>query len=125
MYLCQAIRNFEGTVFPMAGVIPADAVMGKKRNALGYVKAAVVCANLLSTKGQTLRGHEFHWSHLQVRPGFEKLKFAYRTTSRLDNQSKPDGILIENLLASYTHLHFAHMPEMANRLIGRLQSVSA
>ena len=120
MYLCDAIRNFQGEAFPMVEVIPAVAAMGKQHSTLGYIQAEIVQDNLLSKKGQTLRGHEFHWSHLEERPGFEKLTFAYRTGSRLGNKSKPDGIMIENLLASYAHLHFANTPSMVDRLISGL-----
>ena len=120
MYLCQAIRDFEGKSFPMVGVIPADAVMGKRRAALGYIEAEILQDNLLSRKGEKLRGHEFHWSYLEEKPGFEKLDFAYRLAGRSNGKIKSDGIMIENMLASYAHLHFANAPQIADRLIHSL-----
>lgn len=120
MYLCQTIRNFEGESFPMVGVIPADAVMGKQRAALGYIEAEILQDTLLGRKGEKLRGHEFHWSYLEAKPGFENLRFAYRIADRLGGKSKQDGILIENLLASYAHLHFANAPHLPTRLIEAL-----
>ncbi len=120
MYLCSAIRDFNGKPFAMVGAIPAQAIMGKKRSALGYVQAEVVKDNLLSRQGQTLRGHEFHWSYLEQQPGFEKLSFAYSVTSRLGQSKKPDGIIVENSLISYTHLHFSHAPDLVDRLMGQI-----
>ena len=58
-------------------------------------------------------------------PAFEKLNFAYRVNDRLGQKTKLDGIMIENMLASYAHLHFANAPALADRLVHRLQPVSA
>ncbi len=119
MYLCQNIRLADGAAFPMAGVVPADAVMAKRFQALGYVQVDVQADNLLSRKGEQLRGHEFHWSYLEPKPGYEQLRFAYTTSSRLGERQKQDGIMIENALASYAHLHFAHAPGLVRRFLSR------
>ncbi len=117
MYLCEGIRDAAGKTFPMAGVIPADAVMAGKLSALGYIQAEVVEDNVLSHKGQTLRGHEFHWSYLEGKEGFDKLLYAYTIRDRSGQRDKRDGIMIENMLASYAHLHFANAPELAKRIM--------
>ncbi len=117
MYLCEGIRDAAGKTFPMAGVIPADAVMAGKLSALGYIQAEVVENNALSRKGQILRGHEFHWSYLEGKAGFDNLRYAYTIQDRSGQRDKRDGIMIENMLASYTHLHFANAPELATRII--------
>lgn len=114
MYLLERLIDFEGNSYKMSGVLPGTAKMTEKRQDLGYVDVRSVNDNILCAKGEVFRGHTFHWSSLMDIP--EETTFAYEV-SRLDEEARPDGICKDNVLASYTHVHFAGSPHMAMRLL--------
>lgn len=113
MYLTQAIRDFSGRTYPMVGLIPAVAVMQSKREALGYVDLEVLEDNFITLKGEKIKGHEFHWSRLENVK--DDIKYLYQSNKR--DKQKKEGIKLGNVLASYTHIHFASFPEMAERFV--------
>lgn len=112
MYLSRAIIDREGNVSPMVGLIPAVVQMKERLSALGYREVAAVTDNLLLKRGEKARGHEFHYSTLTKMDNFTS---AYETSGRQGKQR--EGFVSENLLAGYTHLHFASNPAMAKRFI--------
>ena len=61
MYLAESMR-VNGVDHPMAGVLPVAVEMCARPQGLGYVEARVTTENPYHPKGQTLRGHEFHFS---------------------------------------------------------------
>lgn len=114
MYLTEAIRDFEGRSHEMIGLFPAKAVMRKPGLTLGY--RTVECSQrcMLGELGVMARGHEFHYSTL-VPNG----PLSYACTLA-DAQGKPrgqDGLISGNVLALYTHLHFASRPQIATTLV--------
>ncbi|MBE3587154.1 MAG: cobyrinate a,c-diamide synthase [Thermoanaerobacteraceae bacterium] len=115
MYLCRAIVDFEGREYPMAGLLPGICRMQRRRVALGYVKARVLTGNILAGVGEELRGHEFHYSSLEEMP--EGIPRAYLLYQEGDSRGKPDGYVMNNLLASYLHLHLASCPQAAERFL--------
>jgi len=113
MYLTKSITTFEEKTFSMVGLIDACAVMQKKREALGYVNLTVLKDNFLSAAGEELKGHEFHWSRLDnVSP-----ESIYLYSSSKRGTSKQEGFLYKNVLAAYTHIHFASQPKLAENFI--------
>lgn len=114
MYLCQSIQNFNGKIYPMVGILPARSRMMSKRMSLGYITINVLQDNLLSKIGETHRGHEFHWSDIEV---LGDVKYAYETVKRHGRDRKYDGFMVGNTLASYAHLHFASNLSLVESLI--------
>jgi cobyrinic acid a,c-diamide synthase len=113
MFLSRGITDFNGRYYPMAGIIPGETVMLKKRAGLGYVTALALKDNLLAAAGRRIRGHEFHYSVLQ---GLDQADHAY-LLEREGGESRPDGYYSGNLLASYLHIHFAGCPGEARGFI--------
>lgn len=114
MYLTEAIRDFEGRSHEMVGLFPAEAVMRKPGLTLGYRTLECSQRCMLGEPGVMVRGHEFHYSTL-VPNG--PLSYACTLT---DAQGKPrgqDGLISGNVLALYTHVHFAGRPEVAKALV--------
>ncbi|CAG7633950.1 cobyrinate a,c-diamide synthase [Paenibacillus allorhizosphaerae] len=110
MYLTEAIEDTRGRSFPMVGVIPGNVTMQPKLAALGYREVTGMEGNFLLGPGESARGHEFHYSTFQQ--GAER-PAAY--ISKGLRGTKPEGCLLHQLVAGYTHLHFASRPEMARR----------
>lgn len=110
MFLSRSIKDFSGREYPMAGIIPAETVMLKKRAALGYVTALALKDSILCPSGRRIRGHEFHYSVLQ---GLNPQDHAYLLEKEGEVEPRPDGYTCGSLLASYLHIHFAGCPEEA------------
>ena len=110
MFLSQGVTDFEGRRFAMAGIIPGETFMLKKRAALGYVTAEALGNNILAHAGSLIKGHEFHYSEL--RGGGSSLR-AYLLKKEGEGAPRPDGFAAGNLLASYMHIHFAGCPREA------------
>jgi cobyrinic acid a,c-diamide synthase len=113
MYLCDRIIDFEQRSYPMVGIFPTAAVMGK-RLILGYRQLTVLQNSVLFNAGDRVWGHEFHRSTLTKLPsspvydlqGYESnLVFAAEGWSRYQVQ------------AAYTHLHFGASPNIAHRFL--------
>lgn len=113
MYLTREIKTFAGEIFPMVGLLEARAAMQSKREALGYVNLTVLEDNFLSSAGDSLKGHEFHWSKLEDTAA--DLVYLYSASKR--GKSKQEGLKYKNVLAAYTHIHFASKPKLAERFI--------
>lgn len=114
MYLAEKIRDFNKNELPMAGVFKGSVNMGNRLQALGYVKIETIKDNILSKKGTKTRGHVFHWSYLDNLSS--KSAFAYRIEKNKDRIFY-DGLIRNNVLASYSHLHFASNINFAGNFI--------
>lgn len=112
MYLSSGIELLDGKRHAMAGILPFWTRMLPKRKALGYVEVTLARTTLLGTAGQTLRGHEFHYSELIEEPVATEAR-PYLVRKRRVAQTIQDGYQQGNLLASYLHLQFAAHPECA------------
>jgi cobyrinic acid a,c-diamide synthase len=115
MYLCEQIVDFSEQVFPMVGIFPTTAKMGK-RLTLGYRQATVLQDSPLAEKGDRLWGHEFHRSTLtQESPQPLYNLQGYSSQIAL----KSEGWQHHQVHASYTHLHFGARPELLMRFLER------
>ncbi|HEY7328444.1 MAG TPA: hypothetical protein VH592_12425, partial [Gemmataceae bacterium] len=115
MYLTQAIIDLDGREHRMVGLLPGRSLMSK-RLVLGYRQARAAGPSWLFACGETVRGHEFHYSHWESRP--TDLPPAYTLLpSSGAGESLSDGACVGNLLASYVHLNFWAKPEMAERFV--------
>ncbi len=137
MYLARRIIWGEQSA-EMAGVLPCDVEMTARPQGHGYVEAVVDGDNPFFPVGATLRGHEFHNSRL-ANVG-EGLSTAYGLTRGNGMGDGPDGglrgqdggrhgcrdgLVLQNVLASYTHLHAAGAPGWAAGLVERARQYSS
>jgi cobyrinic acid a,c-diamide synthase len=114
MYLTRAIRTVDGATFPMAGMIPADAVMHDQLQTLGYVEIETIAPSLLGPSGLRFRGHQFRYSTLEPNPG--GIEHAYAVRPKWGDEFT-EGYRSGNLLASYVHAHWASNPSAAAGLV--------
>jgi cobyrinic acid a,c-diamide synthase len=121
MYLTEAIVDFEQKRYPMVGLLPTEAQMGK-RLTLGYRSAIAQADSPIVQAGQTLRGHEFHRSSLSQLPN-PPLFQLHRSTqihgAAITGLPTAEGWYGGNLHASYLHLHWGAMPELPLRWLAR------
>jgi len=114
MFLAGAVTDFSGRRHDMAGIIPGETVMLKKRAALGYVTAVSLKDSILAPAGSRIKGHEFHYSFLQ---GMDPSNHAYLLKKEGEEGDRPDGYSSGNLIASYLHIHFAGCPGEADSFV--------
>ena len=116
MYLTRGIRDFEGTLFPMVGAVPALCRMEKKLQTVGYVEAESLFDSVLCPKGTVVRGHEFHFSSAQIDESALG-QCAWRIVRKRTGAASAGGFTQGSLTASYLHLHFAGCPELAENFV--------
>jgi cobyrinic acid a,c-diamide synthase len=95
---------FKGQEFQMAGVLPVVFGFGSKPHGHGYIVVETVGDNPFFAKGETLRGHEFHYTYMQSSVP-DELTFAFRVRRGIGFDGERDGLCRYNVLASYTHVH--------------------
>jgi cobyrinic acid a,c-diamide synthase len=117
MYLARSIA-WRGRTARMVGAIPGDAVMHERPVGRGYAHLRETAAMPwpgAAPAGGAVHGHEFHHSSLEnLAPG---VAFAYRVERGHGIDGAHDGVLVHNLLASYTHLRSAAGSGWAPRFV--------
>jgi cobyrinic acid a,c-diamide synthase len=95
---------FEGEEHDMVGALPVTFAFQKKPQGHGYVLLETVEDNPFYAVGDSIRGHEFHYTFMRS-PDSEDLSFAFRVVRGHGFDGQKDGICYRNVLASYTHVH--------------------
>jgi cobyrinic acid a,c-diamide synthase len=116
MYLCRSLQ-WQGQHYEMTGVIPADCVMHERPQGRGYVRLRETAAMPWAgpRPAGEIAAHEFHYSALENIT--EPLTFAYDVMRGAGVDGDHDGIVINNLLASYTHMRDTRQHHWARRFV--------
>jgi cobyrinic acid a,c-diamide synthase len=113
MFLTDSIQTTEGITYPMVGVIPGEIIMQNRLAALGYREIVGEEGNFLLEEGDAAKGHEFHYSTFH--PDSEEVPYAYQTKGMRGVQQ--EGYMQGNLVAGYTHIHFASCPRVVENWV--------
>jgi cobyrinic acid a,c-diamide synthase len=115
MYLGEKLQLKEGD-FNMTGVLPAVFGFSKRPQGHGYTIVQVEKENPYFPIGTKLLGHEFHYSSVNAWNGSDaNLTFSMeRGVGFLDGK---DGVCVNNVLATYTHIHALGTPGWAVALV--------
>jgi cobyrinic acid a,c-diamide synthase len=114
MYVCRELIDAAGNSFPMLDLLAARTIMQPRLAKLGYVVFRTNRDTILGPSGTEARGHQFHYSRLEP---LGPLTYAGELIR--EDERTPDGIVAENVLAGYAHLHFASNPEIPAFLVNR------
>jgi cobyrinic acid a,c-diamide synthase len=112
MYLGQSLSDMLGVHYPMVQALPLSSSMKDQRLHLGYRQVKSRCDSPIMTSGQTIRGHEFHWSVLETEPHEDNSLYNV-----IDQDNHLEGFHINNIWASYIHIHLASDPSLARRFV--------
>ena len=105
MYLAQSLQ-WRGQSCSMVGALPGEVNMHEKPVGRGYVHLqASDHMPWEALRGNCVRGHEFHYSSLDGLPADTRYAWQVQRGHGVNGQS--DGIVLGNLLASYSHLRNA------------------
>ncbi|KOO54644.1 cobyrinic acid a,c-diamide synthase, partial [Edwardsiella ictaluri] len=113
MYLGSTLEDADGEIHPMANIIPGHSKMGRRLTRFGYCEAQARQPTLLADRGETLRGHEFHYADFS--PQTPALLACRKVRDGVTTQTWDGGWQVGSAFASYLHLHFAQRPQMLNR----------
>ena len=123
MYLARSI-SWKDQRAQMVGAIPGDVVMHARPVGRGYVRVEETGEFPWQDEASEpmLRlGHEFHHSSLQnLDPA---VQFAYRVQRGHGIDGLHDGVMVNNLLASYTHLRHTGGNDWPRRFIAFVRRV--
>ncbi len=106
MYLSRSINGKD-----MCNVFNYPSKMTKNVQALSYVISETQKDNVILKKGDIFRGHEFHYSKIDI--GNSKPDFAFKIIRGTGILGSNDGLLAKNTVASYVHTHVAACPQFA------------
>jgi cobyrinic acid a,c-diamide synthase len=127
MYLARSIR-WNGRAAQMVGAIPGDVVMRERPVGRGYVRLAETADHLwplgsMAAPSQPrILGHEFHHSELvDADPG---LRYAYAVQRGHGVDGVRDGVIVDNLLASYCHLRGSGGNDWPRRFVAFVRQVA-
>ncbi len=110
LYLCTELDGHE-----MCGVLPARARM-TDRLTLGYREAVAATATPWLDAGERVRGHEFHYTHVEpARDVGDEWPAAWTLSAR--GVERTEGYARGGVQASYLHVHWAAFPRLAARLV--------
>lgn len=113
MYLGSTLTDADGEVHEMVGIIPGHSRMGTRLTRFGYCEAQAREDTLLAAAGETLRGHEFHYSDFT--PQHEAMLDCHKTRDGEILKRWQGGWQAGSAFASYLHLHFGQRPTLLNR----------
>jgi cobyrinic acid a,c-diamide synthase len=115
MYLCRTVRTLDGYDHELAGLLPGDAQVCDRLQALGYAEVETTAESCLGPAGMRLRGHQFRYSELHGMA--EDGPRAYRVRRRRGGEPFAEGFGGGSLLASWVHVHWASCPEAAEGFV--------
>ncbi|MFC6823546.1 cobyrinic acid a,c-diamide synthase [Halopelagius fulvigenes] len=101
MALGESLTTAEGERHEMAGVLPVDIRMCDRYQALDHVELRATRDALTASEGETLRGHEFHYSTADPDPD-ATFAFEVERGTGIDGF---DGLCEYETLGTYAHVH--------------------
>jgi len=104
MAMAQTLTTTDGECHPMAEILPADVTMRDRYQALDHVELDATTGTLTADRGETLRGHEFHYSEASVD---SDARFAFEVHRGDGIDGDHDGLLAYDSLGTYAHVHAA------------------
>ena len=115
MYLCNSIQ-WQQQQNQMVGAIPATIQMHRKPQGRGLVKYTETNNSIWPQKApkQEYNAHEFHYASMDLK---QSLEFAYDITRGFGINGTQDGVLMNNLIASFTHLRNTKSSPWVERFI--------
>jgi cobyrinic acid a,c-diamide synthase len=102
MALCESLTTTDNETHEMAGVLPADVEMRDRYQALDHVELRARDGTLTASAGDSLRGHEFHYSSAD--PATDA-RYAFDVERGDGIDGDRDGLTEYRTLGTYCHVH--------------------
>ncbi|AGB36934.1 cobyrinic acid a,c-diamide synthase [Natronococcus occultus] len=102
MAMSRSLTTADGERAEMAGILPADVTMHDRYRALDHVELEAIDGTLTARAGESIRGHEFHYSSADVDGD---ARFAFETVRGEGIDGERDGLVEHESLGTYAHVH--------------------
>ncbi len=102
------------STYSMVGALPGHTIMGQTR-VVSYNIGTLEKDCIIGKKGNSFKGHEFHHSEIQEIP--DDAEFVITLSRGTGIKDDRDGLVFENTLGSYAHLHGVAYRELAGSLV--------
>lgn len=102
MAMSESLTTVGGETSEMAGILPAEVTMHDRYQALDHVELEAIDGTLTADAGETIRGHEFHYSSADVG---SDARFAFETVRGDGIDGDHDGMTEYESLGTYVHVH--------------------
>ncbi len=116
LYLAETLTDLEGRSHRMTALLPGHATMNRRLAALGYRELVTTVPGIFGPPGTPLRGHEFHYSTMELPAGGTALFDATDPRGRGFRAGTVSG----RVSGSYIHLALASNPTAARHFAGEL-----
>lgn len=121
-YLARTLVH-EDKRYPMVGALPVEVEQTARPQGHGYVVARVAQDNPFFELGTVLRGHEFHYARVIDTGALPDTMLALERGVGVG--SGRDGFRVDNVVATFTHLHALSTPGWAPALVGAAERARA
>ncbi len=111
MYLHEEMEDLEGNKHKALGIIPGKAYKTGKLGRFGYIKMFAKNDSLFMKKGETVKGHEFHYFDS------ESCGEALKATKPITGKSWECMNITSNIMAGFPHLYYYSNPDMVERFL--------
>jgi cobyrinic acid a,c-diamide synthase len=105
MLLGESLLDRHGVRHRLSNVLPLSTRMGERAARLGYAEVTLREHTHWGDAGASCRGHEFHYSSVELVPP-ESLTRGYEVSYRRGTRQH-EGYMKNRVLGSYVHLHLA------------------
>ncbi|MFP6730327.1 MAG: cobyrinate a,c-diamide synthase [Alphaproteobacteria bacterium] len=114
MYLSRSVE-WQGWRHEMVGFVPGDVVMQERPVGRGYVRLRETADAPWPGSAEELAVHEFHHAALENLP--DGMRYAYAVTRGHGIDGRNDGLVLGNLLASFSHQRHTAQNPWADRFL--------
>jgi cobyrinic acid a,c-diamide synthase len=126
VYLGQRL-HYDGGSYDLAGILPVEYGFQTRPRGHGYTILETIRKNPFFNVGETLRGHEFHYTFMLSGEGERagREAFAFRLHRGYGFDGRHDGLISGNVMACYTHIHALGSPGWAPSLVRAAEGYSS
>lgn len=116
MYLNKSLEDADGVKHELVGALEGDAFPVNKLGRFGYIEATAENDGLLAKKGESIRGHEFHyWDCTENGTDFTAAKPVGKRSWQCIFQT-------DTFEAGFPHFYFYNNPKMLSRYLEAAQA---
>lgn len=106
----------DGVVYPMTDILSLSFGLSQRPVGHGYTEVKVVNPNPFFEIGETIRGHEFRYSHI-MDIDYQEKDMAFSMIRGKGIIAKKDGFFKNNVFGTYTHILASCTPAWSDAII--------
>ncbi|MEG0829116.1 MAG: cobyrinate a,c-diamide synthase [Anaerovoracaceae bacterium] len=111
MYLHEGIKDREDNLYPMVGALEGTSFPTETLGRFGYITLEAKEDNILCKKGDSIKGHEFHYWDSTHTGG------SFRACKPLRKKEWDCIVSRPNLVGGYPHMYFYSNPKVGKNFI--------